>query len=284
MKFYKPLLIFIVLTSCYSVINAQVVVDSIVMYQRDSAVIPETESTVMFFQSAERMTEKDIAKTTIITKTRKTMKLSSFLKSGGTEYADVVLADLDNDGKKELMISGFTGGAHCCDDIYVFKNIAPNKYQYAARLFAGHTVINAEKEFTYSFAEHFGYFFTCYACWYSDTSDAAPVDLSGVTMKYSKGKFVIAPGDKELRSTINDNLDKLGELVTDIPSDGDGIDQDEGIRKAVAMNLAVFYYSFGKNLVETQKLFNKYYLHKDAKKVWAEFIKTLKGIKNESDF
>lgn len=284
MKGAKGMMFLFVSVFALNQLKAQVTDTVFVMYQKDSAIVPETEATVLFFQNSERLSDKDIAKTSIITKTRKTIRLSAFLKSGGTEYADQVLADLDNDGKKELVISGFTGGAHCCDDIYIFKSIALNKYQYAARIFAGHTIINTDKGFTYSFAEHLGYFFTCYACWYIDTSDAAPVDLSEVTMKYSKGKLIVAPGDKELRSTINDNLDKLGELVMDIPSDGDGIDQDEGIRKAVAMNLAVFYYSFGKNLVETQKLFNKYYKHKDAKKVWTEFAKALNGIKSTSDF
>lgn len=281
MKISKRLSAVILFTFFCSASDAQVG-DTIVMYAKDSAVVPETEATVLFFQNSERLSEKDIAKTTVITKARKTVKLSAFLKNDKIQFADQVLADLDNDGKKELLVSGYTGGAHCCDDIYIFKNIALNKYQYAARLFAGHTIINTEKEFTYSFAEHLGYFFTCYACWYTDTSDAAPVDLSEVTMKYSKGKMIIAAGDKELRSTINDNLDKLGELVTDMPDDGLG--QDDGIRKAVAMNLAVYYYSFGKNLIETQKLFNKYYKHKDAKKVWAEFAKSLNNIKSMNDF
>lgn len=271
----------IILAGCFSRADAQTE-DSTVHYQRDSAIIPETDATVLFFQNSERLSDKDISKTTVITKNRKTMKLSAFLKNGEADYADQVLADLDNDGKKELLVSGFTGGAHCCDDIYVFKNIGVNKYQYAARLFAGHTIINPDKQFIYTLDEHFGYFFTCYACWYTDTSDAAPIELSTLTMKYSKGKFVVNRGDQELRSTVNDNLGKLGEVVAAIPDDG--IDQDDGVRKAVAMNLAVYYYSFGKNLVETKKMFNKYYKFKDAGKVWAAFINDLNDIKTTSDF
>lgn len=62
------------------------------------------------------------------------------------------------------------------------------------------------------------------------------------------------------------------------------MDQDDGFRKEIALNLAVFYYSFGKNMLETQKLFNKYYKFPDTKKVWAAFVKNLGYIKKESDF
>jgi hypothetical protein len=52
----------------------------------------------------------------------------------------------------------------------------------------------------------------------------------------------------------------------------------------VAINLAVFYYTFGKNITGTHKLFNKYYKYPNAKKVWAAFTKSLLNIKKDSDF
>ncbi len=82
--------------------------------------------------------------------------------------------------------------------------------------------------------------------------------------------------------TINDNLGKLGELP--FGKLDDELAMDEGFRKEVAMNLAVFYYSFGKNMAETQKLFNKYYKYPDAKKVWTAFSKSLLYIKKDNDF
>jgi hypothetical protein len=149
-------------------------------------------------------------------------------------------------------------------------------------MFGGHTIVTPKREFEFSFDESFGYFFTCYACGYADTSDAAPIPLRSITLRYNKGKITIVPGDKELRNTINDNLGKLGELP--FGKLDDELAMDEGLRKEVAMNLAVFYYSFGRNMLETQKLFNKYYRYPDAAKVWTAFSKSLLYIKKDNDF
>jgi hypothetical protein len=263
--------------------QGQVPVDSVfVMYQRDSAVVPKTDATVLFFQQNERLTPANLAAISIITKAKKTVKLSTFMKGETMQYADPVFADLDNDGRKELLISNFTGGAHCCDELYIYKYVSANKYQQVAKLFAGNTVITPQKEFVYDFHENFGYFFTCFACGYTDTSDAAPIHISEVTLRYSKGKLLLVPGNSELKSIINDNLGKLGEKPYQVP-DAD-LNQDDGLRKEMAINLAVYYYSFGKNLIETQKLFNKYYKHPDAKKVWTAFAKQLQYIRTVNDF
>lgn len=272
----------LVLLFSFSVLPAQT--DS-VMYQRDSVVALDSDPTVLFFQQNEKVASP--ATIRLVTKTNKIVKLSSFLDSIGI-YAGHVLADLDKDGKKELLISNYTGGAHCCDEIYIFKNIAPNRYQHVVKFYAGYTTINRDNEFAYNFSEHFGYFFTCYACAYTDTTDEAPIELHSIWVKYNKGKVTVVPGDKELRSSIIDNLGKLGEKPYEKLSTGpggeDNIAQDNGLRKEFAINLAVFYYSFGRNMPETQKLFNKYYKFPDAKKVWAAFVKQLQYIRKDNDF
>jgi hypothetical protein len=258
-----------VLLFSFSLLHAQV----------DSVIDLDTDPTVHFFQQNEKAASP--ATVTLVTKTNKIVKLPAFLESTGI-YADHVLADLDMDGKKELLISNYTGGAHCCDEIYIFKNIAPNRYQQVVKFFAGNTMITQNKEFVYNFYEQFGYFFTCYACAYTDTTDAAPVPIHNIVLKYNKGKMMVVPGDKELRSTIMDNLGKLAELPYEKLEDD--ISQDNGQRKEMALNLAVFYYSFGRNILETQKLFNKYYKFPDAKKVWAAFVKQLQYMKKDNDF
>ena len=267
----------------YSTLEAQVTDSAFVMYQKDSAVIPETDPTVVFFQNNERLTTEAVKKISVVTKSKKLTTLATFLKGQSMmDYPDVVLADLDKDGKKELLIYNFTGGAHCCDEIYIFKNIAPNRYQHVVKLFGGHTIITKDNEFEFSFDESFGYFFTCYACGYEDTSDAAPIPLRRISMKYNNGKVTVAPGDGELKNIINDNLGKLGELPYEKLEDE--VAMDNGLRKGFAMNLAVFYYSFGRSLATTQQLFNKYYKYPDAKKVWTAFIKNLLYIKKDNDF
>lgn len=264
-----------VLLFSFSVLPAQ---EDPVKLQKDGT-IPESDPTVLFFRKNEKAASPDAVK--LVTRANKMVSLSAFLKNTGV-FADHVLADLDKDGKKELLVSNYTGGAHCCDEIYIFKNIAPNRYQHVVKFFAGYTSITSNNEFVYNFHEHFGYFFTCYACTYSDTTDAAPVDLHNILLKYNKGKVTIVPGDKELRSTLNDNLGKLGEQPYEKLENE--MSQDNGLRKAFAINLAVFYYSYGRNILETQKLFTKYYKYPDAKKVWAAFAKQLQSIRKDNDF
>ena len=263
-----------------------------VLFQRDSVVELNVDPTTIFFQNGEKA--PDPGKIIVITKTGKAVTLTNLLKSMDlnsgkrvdgsvtNELVDYTFADLDNDNKKELVIFNFTGGAHCCDEIYIYKNSVPNKYQQVVKMVGGHTVITKQRKFAFSFDESFGYFFTCYACGFTDTTDKAPIPLRSILLQYNKGKISVIPGDKELRKTINDNLGKLGELP--FGKLDDELAMDEGFRKEVAMNLAVFYYSFGKNMAETQKLFTKYYKYPDAKKVWSAFTKSLLYIKKENDF
>jgi hypothetical protein len=284
MDFYRSAFSLVIPVFLFSQTKAQVIEDT-VMYAKDSAVELATNQTTLFFQEAEKTKTPD--KTILITKTKKALSLKKFLNTlnGGIMdaplYADHGFTDLDGDGKKELLIWNFTGGAHCCDEIYIFKNIAANKYQHAAKMFAGHTVINEKNEFEYNLNENFGYFFTCYACGYADKSDAAPIDVSSIPLRYKAGKLVAIPGDAELKSIINDNLAKLGEQPFVKVNNADF---DEGLRKEFAFNLARYYYSFSKSMAATQQLFNKYYKYPDAKKVWASFVKQLAYMKSKNDF
>lgn len=238
-----------------------------------------------FFKQSEKINSQ--GKIKLVLKNGKTVSLASFI--GGNDTNNVMgiqsqsgLADLDKDGKKELVVFNYTGGAHCCDEFYFFKNIAPGKYQYAAKTFAGDVCVTDKNEFVYSFYQDYGYFFTCFACAYQDSSDAAPQPVYKITLKYTKGKLIVTPGDKELRNTITDNLGKLSEQpYQELENEAD---QDNGLRKEFALNLAVYYYSFGKNLIETKKLFDKYYRFADSKKVWSDFVILLKGIKVSNDF
>jgi hypothetical protein len=222
------------------------------------------------------------AKSRLITKTGTTISLERFMKSLGSNYASAVQEDLDKDGTSEIVVTNFTGGAHCCDEVYIFRNTGYLTYKYAARLFAGNTCITDSNFFTYDFYEQFGYFFTCFACSYSDSNDTAPESIHNIVLRYQKGKMMVVPGDQELRSTINDNLGKLGEQPYEKLTDD--IAQDNGLRKEFALNLAVYYYSFGRNIIATQQLFNKYYKYPDAKKVWAAFAKQLEYMRKENDF
>lgn len=248
--------------------------------QVDSTLVPETDPTTLFFQQGQKAVDQ--AKLLVVNKAGKTVSLKKFIETELSEYADHVLADLDNDGKNELLIYDFTGGAHCCDEIYIFRSSVGGKFQHAAKIFAGNTLITSEKQFVFNFYEHFGYFFTCYACGYTDTTDEAPIEVNSINLYYKQGKLLIKKGDQELRSTINDNLAKLCEQPFELLEDN--ISFDNGQRKEIALNLAVFHYAFGKNIVATKKLYDKYYKYPDARKVWTSFTKTLQSVRVNNDF
>jgi hypothetical protein len=240
-----------------------------------------TGCTSAFFKRAEKPASLD--KIVLVNKAGKALKMPAYLeKEGIGGFGEYGLADLDYDGKMELVISNFTNGAHCCDEFYFFRNMGNNRYQLAARTSAGNICINERDDFIYDFYEQLGYFFTCYACSYTDTTDAAPLPVQHIKIRYIKGKLNVLPGDKELKAEILDNLEKLAEQP--FVKLAETSDQDNGLRKEFALNLMVYYYSFGKNLAETKKLFDKYYKFPDAKLVWTEFNKTLQGIKSRNNF
>ena len=270
--------IFLILLSMFSYSTLRAQVDS-ARLGKDSVMESFIDPTADFFQHGEKAASP--ARVSLVTKAGKTLSLAAFLKSLGPN-SDHVLADLDNDGKNELLVYDFTGGPHCCDRINIFRNIAPNKYRHVANLFAGNTTITPTREFIYDFYEQFGYFFTCFTCAYPDTTDEGPVPTSNIVLKYNTGKMQGVPPEKELRSIINDNLGKLGEQPYEKLDSASSF--DNGLRKEFALNLAVYYYSYGRNMIEIQKLFNKYYKFPDAKKVWAAFVQNMLSLRKQNDF
>jgi hypothetical protein len=261
----------------FSVIHAQV---DTVLYQRDSVLDQQNDPTVYFFQHHEKTVSPASVK--LITKANKIVSLKDFLTNTGI-YADHVLADIDKNGKKELLIWNYTGDAHCCDEIYFFKNIAPNKYQFAARTFAGNVIVNEDNNFIYDFSEQFGYFFTCYACAYDDSTGSQIDAIHTIDLRYKNGKLVVEDMGPERLRAIRDKLGRLSERpYHKLASE---IDQDDGLRKEFAMNLSVYHYSYAKrNIATTKLLFDKYYKFPDAKKVWAAFVKQLQEMKKDNDF
>lgn len=240
----------------------------------------ETDPTSRFFKNGEKL--PDTRSVILTDKAGKSFSLAALLAKDEMQLANYCIADLDNDGIKEMILYNFTGGAHCCDEISLYRYISPGKYLFAARLFGGHTEINPRREFEFSFDESFGYFFTCYACGLTDTSSSGPIPMRRIVLRYQKSKLSVVPGTPAMLDLIRENLKKLGRLPYGKLEDE--VAMDEGQRKEVAMNLAVYYFSFGKNLPKTQQLFNSYYRFPDAAKVWAAFSKSLTYIQKENTF
>jgi hypothetical protein len=117
-----------------------VTVWTVINAQEDSTIITTEECTVGFFSRAKKITA--LNNNFVVNKAGKTMSLANFFKQDQMDpFAENGLYDLDNDGKEELVISNFTGGAHCCDQLYIFKNIGPGKYQYMVNFLPGMPVL-----------------------------------------------------------------------------------------------------------------------------------------------
>ncbi|HET7899138.1 MAG TPA: hypothetical protein VFL47_15735 [Flavisolibacter sp.] len=196
----------------------------------------------------------------------------------------LALKDLDGDGVAELVIYSFTGGAHCCDEFYFFKNTGTNRYTQVAKLFAGNTCVSGNT-FLFDFAEPFGYFYTCYACELEGKKNSKGETyerLANISLQYKNGKLVTEPGTTALKEKLLRNL----RYVKSLGWDG-GVKQgefDDGRRKALAHSLAVYYFSFGKNAVELKTLFKQYYPFKDAAAVWKDFREQLTNMQSQNSF
>lgn len=208
----------------------------------------------------------------------KRSSLPAFWKANFMEqYGQAALFDLDRDGSKELLLNNFTGGAHCCDELTVFKNTGPNQYTQTARLFAGGTCY-ADSVFVFDLHEAFGYFFTCYACGLE--KGKALREPEPLRLRYAGGRMTAVPGDEALRKRILQNLAYLKKLGWAGPlKEGEF---DDGRRKELALNLAAHYFSFGQNLAATKQLFEVAYPWKDAAAVWKEFSVLLNNAKKNA--
>src|SRR6185369_14167899 len=99
-------------------------------HARDSVIeVKDPDCYEQVFQQAIKISSPE--KIIIVAKDKKLTTLAKFLKTNGLlEMALYGLSDFDHDNKNELVIWNYTGGAHCCDEFYFFKNIGLNKYQY----------------------------------------------------------------------------------------------------------------------------------------------------------
>lgn len=188
--------------------------------------------------------------------------------------------NLNNDTARELLVLNYTGGAHCCDEVYVFEK-QPAFYVQKAKLFGGFICIDAaSKLFTFSFNEALGYFFACYACGFADSNGRFKV-IREIELRYDDGRFVVVPYLPDTEKQLYQNLDLLAAHKYEHMEEGL---MDSGWRKEFAMNFAVWHYNHGKNWVSTKALFDKYYKFKDAARVWKEFRNTLLEMERENDF
>jgi hypothetical protein len=231
-----------------------------------------------FFRDLERF--EDSSSAYLIVDSNKRITLTQFFRD---EFMSPVssygLKDLDEDGAEELIVYNNTGGAHCCDEFSIFSAVSENEYMFKSRLMGDVCITPETNAFTFSFNEPMGYFFSCYACNFSDSSSSFRT-MRALRMRYAKGKLEVIPYSKQeevqnLRNfevLTNSGYKKLNGLM------------DDGWRKEYAVNTAIWHFNHGKNWTTTKTLFDKYYQYPDHKQVWDELYQTILATSHENTF
>jgi hypothetical protein len=231
-----------------------------------------------FYASMEKI--KDTSSYSILSGSE-TIPLLRFIKEELMEhYVHLGFKDLDGDGKKELILLNYTGGMHCCDEIYIYEQITANRYQQRVKLFAGNTCVSKDNIFSYGLYEQLGYFYSCYACLYEDSAKGllAPPPL---TFKYNAGKLVLTNDTASMNRIVIKNVTFLAALTLN-PMKEDW--EETGVRKMYALQIATWYFINGRDEQKTKRLFNQFYQATDRKKVWEELLEHIKTIETESTF
>lgn len=232
-----------------------------------------------FFKELPRFNDSSSAY--LVWNTGKRKSLTQFFKdefmSPVSQYGK---KDIDGDGVAELIIFNYTGGAHCCDEYYIFHQNNEREFEYKAHIMGGQACIEAATNtISYSFSETFGYFFSCYACEFSDSSGIFKT-MREIQLKYAGSKLQVITYDS---SSAKQNIINLQLLKNHGYEKVEGL-MDNGWRKEFATNLAIWHYNHNKNWKQTKKLFDSYYTFKDAPKVWKEFHRTIIEAAKENSF
>ena len=187
--------------------------------------------------------------------------------------------DLDNDSVPELLVFNYTGGAHCCNELYIFSR-EPGVFMQQARLFSGFSCIEQSGALIrFSFNEPLGYFFACYACGFTDSTGAFR-SIREIALRYENRRFKALPFDPDTEKQLYLNLSVLARHEYEEMEEGL---MDSGWRKEFAMNFAAWHYTHGKNWRSTKALFDKFYTFKDAANVWSAFRKALSELEKQND-
>ncbi len=276
MKYFSLLFFGCLMFGCKSKPVADIVTDSVlVTVDSPLVILPEvdTKEADCYTQFFLQTNPFDTAKIAVIDAQGKLFTLKEFIQeqSLDTTFLSIAIKDADNNGVPELWLRNFSGGAHCCDEWYIFPQQANGKFRQTASLIAGDVCV-ADSIFTFSFGESLGYFKSCFACGYDDTTNGFKM-IRHINLRYKQGRFEVIPFLSEAEKQLLKNLQILNE-------EGKRADMDKArdIKKEFAMNLAVYYYNQRRNIRLTKELFDVYYPFNDGRMVWKEFMEYLQNI------
>lgn len=170
------------------------------------------------------------------------------------------LWDLDTDGVEELVLIEYTGGAHCCDRLTLFRAASSDTFQSVAAFTAQSVILDSSGELQVDITP--SYFHTCYAC--AVTMPGPPV-RSIARYRY-RGPDVVFARRKENDTLALRGLRYLSRQT--VPSREEA-NWDEGWRKAYATCILSYFYTTY-DPETTKKLFDEYYHRTDREVLWRE--------------
>jgi len=207
--------------------------------------------------------------------------LLEFLRDSDNIFAvfpEAKMLDIDSDGKDELFVYQYTGGAHCCECVAMYKPKPKTKmeYQFVIDFCAKYGTLQLDDVgvgtnnalIKVSIFEEMGYFHTCYACF---PEINVPV-ISNLYLMCDKAgiHYTSIP---QLNDSIIESLSELKNIPIRNIDLNDLTDFDDGNRKCFAMNLMCYYFNNQQNEIATKQLFYQYYPDiPDRDTIWTEII------------
>jgi hypothetical protein len=182
--------------------------------------------------------------------------------------------DLDSDGKKEILIETYTGGAHCCTSLYIAR-IQDKKFSYLDTIYWGSCTYTVEdlnkdgKKEIIGRNDMFAYFFTNFSM--------SRFPLQIYNLRKNKLKLV----NKDFTSTIYKSINDLKEELKQYKTSGyecpksdtaDVFNTDAGAVQAILAAITADYFYIGE-ADKGYEYIDKVYSCPDKNK----FIKILKN-------
>jgi len=178
------------------------------------------------------------------------------------------LYDLDNDGRPELIAVFYSGGSHCCDGVWIGRQIVPGFYEHAFTLSGGYTKLDEQNRFLFAPYENLAYFYSCYMC---DGEMNPPYDYLAclILVQYRYGFPVMCSPNEIKKKKIITNLSLLSKIA--VPSINKKSGQDSlAFRKNFAKNIISYYFNSYGDTINCKELFYKYYKGIDKDTIYSE--------------
>lgn len=199
-----------------------------------------------------------------------TMTLAEFIENyndtslSGQKFKEYSFQDLDSNGTPELLITTWTGGQHCCDELLILKRVGVDSFAIVATFANRQVTVNFLGEIDEWVAPD--YYYTGHANLPHYDNPMDPWSR----YRYKDDHVFMAPVERLIDSTaFTEKLQELSE--SPIPADecSASLLFDDGERAGYA-NVLLAYYYLTYDRPTTMRWFEKYYVRCDKKTIRRE--------------